>query len=607
MSRPRDHVEVAIVGLGSWGLCVLERMVHRARTTTTSVAVHVIEPGEPGGGVYNLHQPDYLVLNNPCGQLSLYASPDGEDAPPYAAGFFDWVVSRGYEWFGHECRTGGGGVPIQPGDYLPRKVMGEYLRWFYERLVASAPPNLTVVRHRVHAVNIAARAGGHERVDLSDGSAVEVDHVVLTSGHTYNEEPDPTSGVRYLRPYPVDFFTSAPAPGEAVALSGMGLVCLDLLMALTVGRGGSFEGTGARVRYRRSGAEPVIYLYSRSGLPQCAKSATGLDPTGDYQPAICTPAAFAAVAAAGTGAGADFRRDILPLLLAEMTVRYYGHAALLAEGASRGAAVRQELATAWHADRFDEAVDRLSPCYGRFEPSRHFFPERGLAFTSAKQYEQHVYETVTEDLDAALHPGGSPVKAALEVTRILRDDLRSVIEFGGLSLESYLDFQSNIRSRFNRIEAGPPPHRMAQLLALMDADVVRVPFGPSPALHRLDGGGVSIRSTRLEREESAEVSMVIRAHLEMPSLARSASPLLARLYRLGRLSQLRYGNTAVGSVAISGDFHPFDVEGREQSHISVLGVLTEGARYFTHYLPSPRSRLRAVLDAQACVESVIPR
>jgi len=29
-------------------------------------------------------------------------------------------------------------------------------------------------------------------------------------------------------------------------------------------------------------------------------------------------------------------------------------------------------------------------------------------------------------------------------------------------------------------------------------------------------------------------------------------------------------------------------------------------RYFTHYLPSPRSRLRAVYDAQDCVEAVIP-
>jgi len=33
--------------------------------------------------------------------------------------------------------------------------------------------------------------------------------------------------------------------------------------------------------------------------------------------------------------------------------------------------------------------------------------------------------------------------------------------------------------------------------------------------------------------------------------------------------------------------------------------LTEGVRYFTYHLPSPRSRLRPVLDAQACVESIV--
>ena len=64
-------------------------------------------------------------------------------------------------------------------------------------------------------------------------------------------------------------------------------------------------------------------------------------------------------------------------------------------------------------------------------------------------------------------------------------------------------------------------------------------------------------------------------------------------------------DTAVGSGAINEEFHPYDSEGRLQPNLSLLGVLTEGVRYFTHYLPSPRSRLRAVLDAQLCVESVI--
>ena len=63
-------IDLAIVGLGSWGVCVLERAVAQARRVETSVRVHVIEPGALGGGVYAMGQPDYLVLNNPCGQLS---------------------------------------------------------------------------------------------------------------------------------------------------------------------------------------------------------------------------------------------------------------------------------------------------------------------------------------------------------------------------------------------------------------------------------------------------------------------------------------------------------------------------------------------------------
>jgi hypothetical protein len=74
---------------------------------------------------------------------------------------------------------------------------------------------------------------------------------------------------------------------------------------------------------------------------------------------------------------------------------------------------------------------------------------------------------------------------------------------------------------------------------------------------------------------------------------------------MGRLTQLQYGDIAVGSVAISEDFHPYDIEGRVQRNISVFGVLTEGSRYFTHYIPSPKSRIRAVLDAQACVTEIL--
>ncbi len=602
-------IEFSIVGLGSWGLCVLERTVVRARQSSSAIRVHLVEPGQLGGGVYSLSQPDYLVLNNACGQLSLYASPNSDEHPPYAVGLYEWAVVRGYRWVGYECRVGTEGAPIRPTDYLPRRLMGEYLVWFYDTLLADAPQNLEIVRHFASAVDISPEIGGRESVLLDDGSSLSVDHVVLTSGHTFNDEPGGNpSSVRFLRPYPVDYFDEPLPAGAPIAVAGMGLVAFDVLTALTVGRGGTFEDVGARKRYLPSGREPTIYLYSRSGVPYCAKSAHGVDPYGEYQPVVCTPEQFAELTHPGgtpIRRQVDFRTELLPLLLAEMQARYHTHAAYLKGGIEESGAARALLRSAWVDGTYEVAIGTLEPLYGHFDPASHIFAGADRHYTSSADYQSQVYEMIETDLDEALAEGGSPVKAAQEVLRILRDQLRSVIEFGGLSLESYIDFQSNVRGRINRLEAGPPPLRSQQLLGLLDAGIVRIPLGPNPEVAVGRDGCVELRSTQLAQSSDAVVNGVVRGHLDLPSLARSGSPLLSRLYGKGRLSQLSYGDTAVGSVAISEDFHPYDAEGRLQPNLSLLGVLTEGVRYFTHYLPSPRSRLRAVLDAQDCVEGII--
>ncbi|MGO8872958.1 MAG: FAD/NAD(P)-binding protein [Acidimicrobiales bacterium] len=601
-------IEIAVVGLGSWGLCVFERAVNRVRQTGASVRLHVIEPDQLGGGVYATSQPDFLVLNNPCGQLSLYASPDPGEDPPYGLDLYRWAVARGYRWVGYECTIGSAGNPIQPTDYLPRRLMGEYLNWFYETLVACAPSNLELVRHVASATDITPEIGGRERVALDNGASITVDHVVLTSGHTWNEETVGEEGqVRYLRPYPVEYFDQQLPAGSSGAIAGMGLVGFDIITALTVGRGGTFEDVGERKRYVRSGREPSIYLYSRSGVPYCAKSAHGIDPYGDYQPVVCTPEEFSALTSGGGSARrqVDFRADLLPLVYREMQARYHTHAESLRGGGEAASAARRALRSAWLDGRFECAIAELERRNGRFEPVDHVFAGSDRSFPTSDDYESHVYSMIETDLDEALAPGGSPVKAALEVLRILRDQLRSVIEFGGLSLESYIDFQTNVRGRINRIEAGPPPLRSQQLLGLLDAGIVHIPFGPRPEVLAAADGEATVRSTELDEKTEVTVHGVVRGHLDLPSLARSSSALLNRLYGMGRLTQFSYGEIAVGSVAIDEEFHPYDVEGRLQSGISLLGVLTEGVRYFTHYLPSPRSRIRAVLDAQACVENII--
>jgi hypothetical protein len=603
-------IDIAVVGLGAWGLCVLERTIDTARRCGTATRIHAIEPGRLGGIAYNPEQPDYLVLNNTCGQLSLYATADDAVTPGYGLSLFEWVRQRGYAWVDGECVIGVGGIPIAAGDYLPRRLMGEYLAWFYETLLAELPPLVEVVRYRTAATDIVAEAGDRERVVLDDGRSIQVNHVVLTSGHTPNRPSDPAPGEVVCRsPYPVEVLDSSPAPGEEIALSGAGQVAYDVIAALTTGRGGRFLDARSRKVYQPSGREPVIYLYSRSGVPYCAKSVTGIDPTGEYRPVVCTPEVFAAIR--GSGAGrlgrrpVDLRSELLPLLFTEMRASYYVQAARNAYGPEGAERVWETLRRAWLANTFDQAASKLAVRHGTFDPEAHLFAGEQQHYTSAEEYQKHFCAMLEEDLDEALMPSGSPVKAAELVLRILRDDIRSVVEFGGLSLESYIDFKEHIKGRINRLEAGPPAMRSQQLLALIDAGIVKVTFGPDPIVRTDDQGRAVFTSTHLDIGHTKTLPSVICGHLDMPSLGRSASPLLSRLYRMGRLTQLQYGDVAVGSVAISEDFHPYDIEGRVQRNISVFGVLTEGSRYFTHYIPSPKSRIRAVLDAQACVTEIL--
>jgi hypothetical protein len=101
------------------------------------------------------------------------------------------------------------------------------------------------------------------------------------------------------------------------------------------------------------------------------------------------------------------------------------------------------------------------------------------------------------------------------------------------------------------------------------------------------------------------VDIVIRGHLDDPRIEGSASSLLTRLYTRGRISQFRYGTVNVGSVDLTPDSHPIDIDGRPQARIWMFGVLTEGIRHFNQYIPSPNRGSRAVHDLGGCVAEIL--
>lgn len=605
---PLRLARVAVVGLGPWGLAALERLVAVTGRRGTELLVDVVEPGVPGAGIFALDTPDYLPLNTPCGQHLMFPSTDELPLPPYAKSLYEWASEQGYRWAGGKCRRTASGTAISPDDFLPRRLMGEWLHWSYRQIVASRPPNVRIQLWPVAALDIEPGPGGRELVHLDGGGVLAADHVILTTGHTPGTGGADLDGE--LPPYPVSLLDGAVASGETVAVAGLGLVAMDVITALTVGRGGRFEDDGGRLRYLASGREPWIRLFSRSGRPYAAKAVGASDPTGEYKPVICTPAAAARLRRSAGGhlscEGVDFRRDFLPMIVAEMQVRYYRHCALLHGGGEQaaGAAV-ERLAAAWSAGSFEEAVAEMAATYGPFDPLGHLLGGGGNGFCSSEEYEKGVYTAVEADAAEALASGASPLKAAFETLRVLRDTMRTVIEFQGLDVESHVHFFSELANRFKALVAGPPVRRSLELLALMEAGVVRVPWGPSPTVESAPGGGFWIRSTQLAEPFEEHVDRLVRGYLEEPAVAGTRSPLIHNLAARGRIQPMAYGEVEVGSIALTRASQPVGRDASVQDRLWVFGSLTEGVRYFTQYVPSPKSRARAFADAEDCAEAIL--
>lgn len=558
---------VAVIGLGSRGLSVLERIVTLAREP---VRVEVVDPTCSGGGVHGTGQPDYLLLNTTAGQVSMFpdAATVGDAAGPPGPTLYDWVTARDLRIGADGFTVGPTGRPVRPTDFLPRRVLGDYLEWFRAELLRRAPSQVDVRLHRTEAVDLAADL----TVTLADGRRLRADHVVLTTGYTPNTGTGPG-------PYPLPDSVAHLAPGEPVAIAGFGLSAMDVMSALTVGRGGRYAGDGASLRYVPSGAEPRLLFFSRTGLPCRARPRTmQLGPA--YRPLVFTPAAIDALRS--ERGPLDFAADLQPLVLTEIQVAYRRAQALLT-GTDLEADLRADLAGTL------ARLDLADP----FDPAEVWDPAAGMALDGPDAYEKWLAGVVQADLaEGVLGFSGSPVKAGLDVLRALRDTFRHAVDYGGLTPGSLEDFVTRTVPAVNRAVVGPQWERHAELLALLDAGIARAPFGPAPRVT-----GTRISSTRLAEPYGAEVAAVLAAYVPLPAVATSASPLIAALHRRGVLRPHRPGSRDVPGADVDRDQHPVGADGRADPRISLLGPLHEGATFYTNLVPSPGAFSRPVHDA----------
>jgi uncharacterized NAD(P)/FAD-binding protein YdhS len=606
---------VAIIGLGSRGLGVLERIV--ALAGPEELVIEIIDPACTGAGVHDIGQPDYLLLNTTCAQVSMYPGPLSVGAPTagYGPSLHEWASARGLRLAADGFTVGPAGRELKPTDFLPRRLLGEYLRWFFETVRLQLPGHIRLVLHRSEAVGISSEPDGGLVIALADGTSVLAEFAFVTTGYTGNVSPG-ADGV-ITEPYPLPERLDVIAPGQTVAIGGFGLSAMDVLSCLTVGRGGRFRRDQGDLEYLPSGREPRILMYSRSGVPCRARPLVTRFEIS-YDPLVFTPAVIDGLRER-RGGPLDFDADVMPLIRTEMRIAYRRCQARC-EGPDAEQALVKELSTlagghpvpavpgvaadpGWVA--VQDRLDELDTVLGSFDAAATFSGTAGIRLGDGPAYQRWFADTIRRDLgEGLLGFAWSPVKAALDILRELRDTVRYVVDFGGLTDASADGFYGRVVPLMNRAVVGPQYERHVELLALMSAGLVEVPFGPAPAITRT-GGSWTLGSTMLGTRTEREADWLLNAQVPLPAADPSASPLLRALAGQGAIRRSAPASWHVPGIDVDRDQHPLDTQGRPNRRIWVLGPLCEGATFYNNLVPSPGVYSRPFADAHRCAAAML--
>ncbi|MFF2412456.1 FAD/NAD(P)-binding protein [Streptomyces sp. NPDC058092] len=612
------HLEMCLVGAGPRGLSVLERLCAQERKSPRwdTVTVHVIDPDPPGAGrVWRPAQSRHLLMNTVACQVTVYTDASVRIDGPMEEGpsLYQWAKALGSgsleaardaaqdkEALAEARRLG-------PDSYPTRALYGRYLAWAFRRVVANAAAHVTVRTHPVRAVALedadaTARHTGPQTVTLEDGTRLTgLSAVVLAQGHVPAQPTDTERdlagfaarhGLTYVPPAnPADVDLTHIRPGRSVLLRGLGLNFFDYMALFTQGRGGTFTRADGRLLYHPSGREPRLYAGSRRGIPYQARGENEKGAHGRHTARLLTAEHIAALRArAAHGEAIDFAADLWPLISKEVSGVYYA-ALLTARG--EPAPVTEEFTDRYLRAAPGRAEDQVIEAAGigpaqRWDWQHIARPYGTRVFDDLAAFRGWLREHLEQDVRLARQGNVSgPVKAALDVLRDLRNEIRLAVDHAGLAAASHRDDLDRWYTPLNAyLSIGPPASRIEEATALMDAGVLEVtgpglrvtanahdPAGPAFTGTSSEIPGVRVRST-----------VLIEARLPEIDLRRTADPLMSRLLRTGQCRAYRIPNGRAGTGGADHETGGLAVTGRPYHLIDARGV--PHPRRFAHGVPT---------------------
>jgi hypothetical protein len=625
---PGQTTRIAIVGVGPRGLSIFERITANAHACLgKEVCVHLFEPWEFGSGaVWRTDQPPEFIMNIIASQITVFTDDTVQMAGPVHQG------PRLSEWSSMVASGEIKGIPgeiveeaarVNAGSYCRRSFFGHYLEWAYDEVKQGRPPNVSVREHRRTVVSVRDDENGAQIITTESGESFEVDEVVLSLGHG-SVRPSAkeralgafaaAAGCRYRGPcIPTNADLDFIDAGQPILMRGLGLCFFDYVALLTTGRGGCFQRTNSGLRYIRSSAEPHITCGSRRGVPLHGRAD---NEKGDrrHEPVFLTAAAVERLRRkAGNSVGLDFRRDCWPLIAKEIETVYYS--ALVSEKMCPSAAQEFHdlyMVKPW-ASQAEDQILRLFQVREdeRWNWARIAHPWLGQDISSVHAWRRFIRLYLDTDIREARRGNvSSPVKSALDALRDIRNEIRYVVNNGGIEGESY---RQDVMGWFNPLHAylslGPPWFRIEELVALIDVGLVTV-AGPNFQVEPDLSSERFVGRSSVPGDVSAG-RVLIDARLPKPDLARTTNPVLVDLGRRRQATRFMLRTRSMRTYATSGvavTGRPFNIIrecGAVHPRRYVFGIPTEGANWVTETGIRPFVNSITAGDSDAIARSVL--
>ncbi len=195
-----------------------------------------------------------------------------------------------------------------------------------------------------------------------------------------------------------------------------------------------------------------------------------------------------------------------------------------------------------------------------------------------------------------------PVKAALDVLRDLRNEVRQIVDHGGLSGASRRDQLDRWYTPLNAfLSIGPPRGRIEEMAALIEAGVLEVARDRGCGCDAEDDAFVA--DSPAVPGSRVRARTLIEARLPEADVRRTADPLLAGLLRTGECRPHVVDGYETGGLDVTGQpYRLIDRQGRAHPQRFAVGVPTEGVHWVTAAgaRPGVNSVTLTDTDAVAC-------